>query len=156
MLKNKDFENDQKDAGEIGIGTDVILMFELELTEDKPVLKYQSNKNISDTSNSVVNLSNQYTDELFEVRIRYKNPGENESLLITHPVKTDRILNYNTDDFIFATSVAGFGQLLRSSEYTGSFNSDKALAMAMDSIGKDRDGYRKEYIELIKKYQRIR
>ena len=156
MMKNKDFENDKKDAGEIGIGTDVILLFELELVDDKPVLKYQSNKNTSNIP--VVNLANQnqYSDELFEVRIRYKNPGESESRLITHPVKTDRIFKSNTSDFRFASSVAGFGQLLRSSEYTGNFTVDKVLKIAMDSIGKDRNGYRKEFIELVKKYQRIR
>ena len=150
MLKNKDFENDRKDAGEIGIGTDVVLMFELELADSSPILKYQPNKNISNISD-ITDLS----DELFEVRIRYKNPGESESLLITHPVKTDRIFDFNTNDFIFASSVAGFGMILRSSEYTGSFTADKLLAKAMDSIGKDRNGYRKEFIELVKKYQRI-
>ena len=150
MLKNKDFENDRKDAGEIGIGTDVVLMFELELNEiSKPALKYQS------TSLSPLS-SGQYSDELFEVRIRYKNPGENESLLITHPVKTDRIYDFNSSDFVFAASVAGFGQLLRSSEYTDGFTADDALAMAMDAMGKDRNGYRKEFVELVKKYQRIR
>ena len=163
MLKNKDFENDRKDAGEIGIGTDVILMFELELTENangKPNLKYQSRSQSYQTNqpdkNNFDNMSNQYSDELFEVRIRYKNPGENESRLITYPVKVNKILDFNTSDFLFATSVAGFGQLLRSSDYAGSFNSDKALAMAMDSMGKDRNGYRKEFVELIKKYQRIK
>jgi Ca-activated chloride channel family protein len=165
MLKNKDFNNDKKDAGEIGVGTDVILMFELELkgVGDKPELKYQSNQTTKTTSNSanrsgggVVNLSSQYTDELFEVRIRYKNPGESDSQLILHPVKIDRVLDFNTDDFIFATSVAGFGQLLRSSEYAGKFTVNDTLNMAMDSIGKDRSGYRKEFIEIVKKYQKMR
>ena len=153
MLKNRDFENDQKDAGEIGVGTDVILMFELELVGDQPSLKYQSNKNISD--NPFINLSSQYSDEFFEVRIRYKNPGETESRLILHPVKNDRIIDFNSDDFIFAASVAGFGQLLRSSEYAGKFTYDRILAAAMDSVGKDPNGYRKEFIELLRKYYDI-
>ncbi|MCL2771888.1 MAG: VWA domain-containing protein [Oscillospiraceae bacterium] len=154
MLQNKDFTNDNKDAGEIGIGTDVILMFELGLTgtADEPVLKYQHNNT---TTANIAAADNPYPDELFEVRIRYKNPGEDTSMLITQPVKKDRILDYNTNDFIFASSVAGFGQLLRSSEYTGSFTADEALEMAMDSIGKDTNGYRKDFIELIKAYQRI-
>jgi len=160
MLKNKDFSNDSKDAGEVGAGSDVVLMFELGLTgnaDNQPVLKYrQNNKNNNNNTDNISDTANSYSDELFEVRIRYKNPGENNSLLITQPVKTDRILDYNTNDFIFASSVAGFGQLLRSSEYTGSFTAAQALAMAMDSMGKDTNGDRKEFIELIKAYQRIK
>ena len=185
MMKNKDFNNDKKDAGEIGAGTDVVLMFELELkggAYNEPALKYQPDKNTSTTSatksdtstyTSVYNSNDRnggaiitvasenlkptaFSDELFEVRIRYKNPGEAQSMLITLPVKTDRIFDFNSNDFVFAASVAGFGQLLRGSQYTGSFTADKALAMAKDSVGQDQNGYRKEFIELVKKYQTIR
>jgi len=148
MLTSRDFKDDSVGAGVIGIGTDVILMFELEL-KDGADLKYQPSQNISPDDGA------KYSDELFEIRIRYKNPGESESLLLTHPVKTDRILDFNSSDFIFAASVAGFGKLLRSSEYTGSFTIDKALALALDSTGQDRNGYRREFIELLQKYKRM-
>lgn len=146
QLKNKDFEDDKKDAGEIGIGTDVVLMFEFELTngQKKQGLKYQE----EDTA--VVEGTNKYTNELFEVRIRYKDPGESESKLITVPVKVDRILGRNTSDFNFATSVAGFGHLLRNSEYTGDLTFEDVLALAKDNIGEDNGGYRKEFIDVLR------
>lgn len=153
QLQNKDFEDDKKDAGEIGIGTDVILMFELQLnnSNNKPVLKYQENKETNEVKEET-----KYTDELFEVRIRYKNPGESESILITEPVKTGRILDKNTSDFNFATSVVGFAHLLRDSENKGDITFSNILENAKDSLGKDKGGYRKEFIALLKEYGKIK
>lgn len=150
-LNNKDFENDTKDAGEIGIGTDVVLMFEMELSNggNKKGLKYQTGEEPD------IKVINDFSDELFEVRIRYKNPGESESKLITEPVKVDRILYGNTSDFIFAKSVAGFGHLLRDSSYRGSITFEEIFEYAKDGIGEDKGGYRKEFIELLTKCERL-
>lgn len=154
QLENKDFEDDKKDAGEIGIGTDVVLMFELQLNnvENKTGLKYQETKETKET----VKAENKYTDELFEVRVRYKNPEESESLLITQPVKTDSILEKNTSDFKFATSVVGFAHLLRDSENKGDITFSDILENAKDSLGKDKGGYRAEFITLLKAYNKIK
>lgn len=150
-MSNRDFDNDKKDAGIIGVGTDVVLMFELELNDgqNKQKSKYQSEDEPAAAT------TGEYSDELFEVRIRYKDPGEGVSKLITEPVKVDRISGQNTSDFNFAASVAGFGHLLRNSEYKGDIIIDDVLELARDSMGKDKGGYRKEYVELLKQYKNI-
>ncbi len=148
-MKNEDFENDRKDAGEIGAGSDVVALFEIELANaDDSGLKYAQ-------SDARVPADNRYSDELFEVRIRYKDPGSAESKLITRPVKLDDIKTKPTSDFTFASSVAIFGHLLRDSEYLGDATIDDAISMAEDSTGKDANGYRRDYVKLLKDYRRL-
>ena len=130
MLSNEDFEDDAVDAGEIGIGTDVVVLFEIEP---------YSNDAAGDHS-------------LFEVRIRYKNPGENTSNLLARPVSYDQIKEDNSKDFIFACSVAVFGHVLRDSNYLGETTLDDALSLAKAGLGKDEAGYKLEYILLLTRY----
>lgn len=133
MLSNEDFDDDQKDAGEIGAGADVVVLFEIE-----PV---------SGRSNAEVSP--------FEVRIRYKNPGENESRLFTKAELDVGPDSPSSTDFGFACSVAAFGHLLRGSEYTGDATLGTVLSLARENLGRDPGGYRQEYISLLKKYQRL-
>ncbi|MCL2352661.1 MAG: VWA domain-containing protein [Firmicutes bacterium] len=146
VMANRDFANDAKDAGEIGVGTDVVMMFELTLTGGAQPLKYQSQTPAP---------AGDYSDELFEVRIRYKDPGQSESKLIAEPVKTASVRSHNTGDFIFAECVAGFGQMLRGSEYAAGLGSAELLAAARDSLGEDRGGYRREFVSIVEKYAGI-
>ncbi|MDR2711611.1 MAG: DUF3520 domain-containing protein, partial [Clostridiales bacterium] len=81
-----------------------------------------------------------------------KDPGKSVSKLITEPVKQDRYLDYNTNDFNFAVSVAAFGHLLRNSSYKGNLSAWQVMAMANDSLGKDQGGYRQEFITILDKY----
>jgi len=67
-------------------------------------------------------------------------------------VKQDRYLNYNTNDFNFAVSVAAFGHLLKNSTYKGNISSEQVMAMAKDSLGKDWGEYRKEFITSLSQY----
>ncbi|MDR1643042.1 MAG: VWA domain-containing protein [Clostridiales bacterium] len=134
-LANEDFENDAKDAGEIGAGTDVIMLYELELEQS--------------TSSSALTPEAPASEELFEVRIRYKNTGEGASQLMSFPVNEDKILGTNTSDFKFASSVAGFGALLRSSEYLGKVTIDDIANLASSSKGLDSAGYRLEFCDLV-------
>ncbi len=151
-LANEDFEDDTKDAGEIGIGTDVVLMFEMGLkSSESSSLKYSVVNNTTEEKKD-----DPFKDELFEVRIRYKNPGENESLLIKSPVKNDSIKESNTSDFNFAKSVASFGHILRNSEYSENLNIDDILKWADDSRGEDERGYRKEFIDVLRRYKNIK
>ena len=146
-LKNEDFEDDTKDAGEIGAGTDVIMMFELELYGTSP----ESNKKYSSTNDVEPDFSN----ELFELRLRFKNPGEDVSNLMIKPVYFDNIVQYGSTDYRFACSVAAFGHLLRDSEYAGSITIDDVMLIAADSLGDDSEGYRREYMKLLEQYRRI-
>ena len=149
LLDNEDFENDEVNAGEIGVDTDIVLMFELELIEHEIPTIVQ----LSNTIDTVDNIH--FLDELFQVQIRYKNPGEDVSNLITHLVTADRILDNNTNDFNFAASVAGFGHLLRDSDYKGDITSTSLLNLAQDSTGRDEFGIRREFIEILREYQQI-
>ncbi len=133
MLSNEDFDDDQKDAGEIGAGADVVVLFEIE-----PV---------SGRSNAEA--------APFEVRIRYKNPGESESRLFTKAELDVGSDSPSSTDFGFACSVAAFGHLLRGSEYTGDATLGTVLSLAQENLGRDPGGYRQEYISLLKKYQRL-
>ncbi len=151
MLKNKDFDDDTKDAGEIGIGTDVIVLFELTLTEDDDTiaLKYQAQAQTEETEDEQNN--NEFSDEYFEVRIRYKEIDEDESKLLVHPVKIDRFKENNTSDFKFASSVAELGLLLRNSELKGDSSIDNVYNTAKNNLGEDVGGYRKEFVNLVEK-----
>jgi len=151
-LSNQDFADDTKDAGEIGAGTDVIILFEIELynSMNNVESKYQS-KPVASASNS----DSQFADELFEVRIRYKDPGESQSKLITYPVKFDDTRIRGSSDFNFACSVAAFADLLRGSEYSGLFSPGRIKSVAENSLGRDDGGYRADFLALLNQYLRI-
>ena len=106
MLSNEDFADDTKDAGEIGAGTDVAALFEIELTEQGKT-----------------------ADNPFAVHIRYKEPDGDESQLFTKET-LDTMSGENTDDFRFACAVAAFGHLLRGSEYTGEATLESVMQLA--------------------------
>ena len=132
-MENEDFENDFKDAGEIGAGTDVLMLLELELTA-------------TELRNSA---------PLFVVSIRYKEPGASASTLMEHPVTYASYRAENSSDFSFAASVAGFGHLLRGSEHTGDFTLDTATTLAKNNLGQDAGGLRLEYLLLLREYQNL-
>ncbi|MDR0964324.1 MAG: VWA domain-containing protein [Clostridium sp.] len=146
-LNNEDFENDDKDAGEIGIGTDVIMLFEVELQGATQTVDYKYKSDEGATPN--------FANELFELRIRYKDPGQQESKLITQPIYVDDITQTPSDDFLFASSVAAFGHLLRGSEYIGNATFESIYALAEESLGEDHDGYRREYLSLLSQYNAL-
>ncbi len=150
LLNKEDFNDDKKDAGELGSGHTVTALYEIipagvqsKFLKNVDPLKYQKNKNKSITS---------FNDEILTVKFRYKTPANGNSELIVHPVIDNKIDIRNTsDNFRFATSVAGFAMLLRNSEYKGSDTYDKVLNMATASLGNDAEGYRKEFVSLVKK-----
>jgi len=152
MMSDQDFADDTKDAGEIGAGTDVIILFEIELhnASNSIELKYQSNPVVREPKSD-----SQYADELFEVRIRYKDPGASASKLITFPVKYNNIRDYGSTDFNFACSVAAFADLLRNSEYAQAATTGRIYAIAEDSLGRDSGGYRADFLTLLNRYRSI-
>jgi len=149
-LDNRDFNDDTKDAGEIGVGADVIVLFEIELADGiaSPGLKYSSGALEPD-------LNAAYGDELFEVRLRYKKPGEGNSRLLVEPATFKSILRANTSDFNFACSVAAFGDMLRGSTYAKDITAGQLLALAEDSLGTDAKGYRMGYLQLLAQLKRL-
>ncbi len=141
-LANEDFEDDTKDAGEIGVGTDVVVMFELELESGaSPSLKYQDNE--------LAPAPGAYGDEFFEERIRSKNPGESRSIEMIQPAKYEDFIARNTSDVTFACCVAKFGDALRE----GRISNDQIrsiYASAQEALGSDEGGYRVDFLELLR------
>jgi Ca-activated chloride channel family protein len=91
------------------------------------------------------------------IKFRYKAPDGNESKLIIHPVNNESLsFEKVSDNFRFAASVAGFAMLLRNSEYKENAKYSMVLQMAGASLGKDDEGYRKEFINLVKKAETLK
>ncbi len=143
LLKDEDFNNDKVDAGEIGVGHTVTALYELTLVGNQgqvDALRYQQNK-IESTS-----------DELLQVKIRYKLPGDNESKLISQVVNKQQILpdfNSASSDFKFATSVAAFAQKLKQSQYLGNMAYHDIASIARANRGDDPFNYRGEFVNLV-------
>jgi len=108
-------------------------------------LKYQTN-----TKQEVAGIS---SDELMTVKFRYKNPDEEESKLIVHPLLDSHTdLEATSDNFRWSASVAGFGMLLRDSDYINKFGYSDVINYAENARGKDEEGYRIEFIKMVKSF----
>jgi Ca-activated chloride channel family protein len=147
MLASEDFNDDSKDAGELGSGHTVTALYEIipvgvndDFTKSVDPLKYQSNEKKWVSSN---------TSEIMTIKLRYKKPDEDISKLISHAVIDTHIPLVNTsDNFRFSAAVAEFGLLLRSSEYRQQSNYQQVVSLAKSSKGVDVNGYRAEFIQL--------
>jgi Ca-activated chloride channel family protein len=149
MLQAEDFNNDKKDAGELGSGHTVTALYEIipagvkSEFYDIDKLKYQKPAG----STTVASNSN----ELMTVKFRYKNPDGNTSKLLQQVLMDkDVALEKTSDDFRWSAAVAGFGMLLRESQYVKEFGFKDVLGLAQGARGKDVEGYRGEFIGLIR------
>jgi len=145
LLNTEDFADDKKDAGELGAGHTVTALYEVVPFEEGekigPGLKYQSTSLKKD-----FNLNN----ELATVKFRYKAPKAQKSKLITKTIlNTSKSFNESSESFKFSSAVAGFGMLLRDSEYKGDLSFASILKIAQQGKGKDQHGYRSEFIQLV-------
>ncbi|WP_233231526.1 YfbK domain-containing protein [Tichowtungia aerotolerans] len=147
MLAAEDFNDDTKDAGEIGAGHTVTALYEIvpagqTVNGVPPVdeLKYQVTGSLPVDSS-----------DLLTVKLRYKQPDGDTSSKLEFPLKDkDRSFEQADDDFRFATAVAGFGMMLRDSELKDDLTYDQVIEWAQDSLGKDEFGYRREFIDLVR------
>ena len=144
VLQHQDFNDDKKDAGEIGAGHTVTALYEI-APPGKPVdggtvdpLKYQDQLKPNAASKS---------DELMTVKLRYKQPDGDASRLISVAVRDGS--GELTVNLGFASAVAEFGMLLRNSEYKGQATWSSAQDLARRFRGSDPDGYRAEFIRLV-------
>lgn len=153
MLAKEDFNNDKKDAGELGSGHTVTALYEIipvgvesSFLDNVDPLKYQ--KNVTPLSKS------NYTNEIMTVKFRYKAPDGDVSKLIEHPVKDNQLsISKTSDNFRFAVSVAEFGMLLRNSEFKSGASFSNVLTLARKAKGTDEEGYRSEFIRLVESAQ---
>ena len=153
MLAREDFNDDKKDAGELGSGHTVTALYEIIPVgvEDSFLakvddLKYQKNKNSATTSS--------HTNEILTVKFRYKAPDGDVSKLIEHPVLDKQIpVARSSENFRFATAVAEFGMLLRNSSFKSKATFGNVIDMARKAKGIDEEGYRAEFIRLAENAQ---
>jgi len=152
LLAAEDFNNDKKDAGEMGAGHTVTALYEIVPVDSESdvlgygvdPLRYQTGERLSRTA---------LGDEVGFVKVRYKEPLGTESRLLEHQV--NRSLSRTSSDFDFAAAVAGFGMLLRDSEYRGTLSTTDILALASAGVEDDEDGYRRGFVELVRAYDTL-
>lgn len=145
LLNEEDFNDDKKDAGEIGAGHSVTALYEIVLkgagtapTVDD--LRYQQPQHGESA------LSN----EMLTVKFRYKKPDGDTSILIEKNLE-NKLADWKllSNDFKFSAAVAAWGMLLRDSEYKGTATYDLILDWAKEGKGEDKNGYRAEFIRLV-------
>ena len=148
-LANEDFEDDKKDAGEIGAGHTVTALYELIPVKGATTdgLRYQKQ------------VKEGFANELAFLKIRYKDPvvKDAKSVEESTPIPfslTD--LTQTDDDYRFAAAVAEWGMLLRNSKYKAKSSYKQVIDLAKNAIGKDEEGYRKEFIRLVELSEKIK
>jgi len=144
LLRNEDFNNDAKDAGEIGAGHSVTALYEI-VRAGKSVnlpgvdpLRYQK----------PVATQTDFKGELMNIKLRYKKPDSETSTLLSHTLNAD-VFN-GSENLKWASSVAMFGMLLRESPHKGDATYQMAYELGRNALGKDSGGYRSEMLRLIR------
>jgi len=148
-LQARDFNDDKKDAGELGAGHTVTALYEVVPAGVEfsgggvDALKYQTTEVKKGAADS---------GELLTVKFRYKEPGGKKSVLITRPLAdADAAWKDASENLRFSSAVAGFGMLLRGSEHSGDLDYAKVRKMARRASGEDEGGYRAEFLRLVDK-----
>jgi Ca-activated chloride channel family protein len=149
VLADEDFNDDKKDAGELGVGHSVTALYEIIPVgvkaglRDVDTLKYQNQDNKTKPM---------HKDEVLTVKFRYKDPKGSKSKLLQEVVKAGET-SAVSDNYTFSAAVAGFGMLLRDSQHKGELKYKRVLDMAKTAKGKDEHGYRAEFISLVQRAQ---
>jgi Ca-activated chloride channel homolog len=150
VMADEDFNNDKKDAGELGSGHTVTALYEVipAGVESKffniDELKYQRPKEQSQVVKS---------DELMTLKLRYKNPTSVASKLIQHTLTPDAVsVAEASKNLRWSVSVAAFGMILKESEYINHYPVDKLVVLAESAKGSDTEGYRSEFISMVKSF----
>ncbi len=160
MLAAKDFNDDLKDAGDIGAGHSVTALYELIPAEESVVVKGIDAPEGTDSLvfQSSTGLSTRGKDagESVAVRLRYKDPGEDISKVQVFAKKDDQqTMTSVSSDFKFCAAVASFGMILRNSNNKGESNIGLVRNLATEGLGEDLAGYRKGFLDLISAYEKI-
>jgi Ca-activated chloride channel family protein len=150
-LADRDFNDDTKDAGEMGAGHTVTALYEVVLAKgaraeraksDVDPLRYQSGRALTGAAAS---------DELMTVKVRYKPPtGSTSTLSSVRVTDAGHALANASQDFRWAAAVASFGMVLRGSHHKGDASLEQVLELAAGAVGRDRHGDRRELVELVR------
>ncbi|WP_417786205.1 YfbK domain-containing protein [Tenacibaculum sp.] len=146
LLNDEDFVDDTKDAGELGSGHTVTALYEVipvgvksKFLKKSPKLKYTQNKQL-----------NNFNDELLTVKFRYKLPKGTKSIELVKTVKNEVLAS--TNDMNFISAVALFGMQLSKSKFKNNSKIEDVLSLIEGEIGEDKDGYKAEFVRLVKTY----
>lgn len=151
-LRDKDFEDDTIDAGELGAGHRVSALYEIIPSGTASAgkeLKYQSKD---------IEVDTEYKNEITEIRLRYKKPDQTESKELKKVVTYENMLvdkEKLSEDFYFAAAVAEFGMLLRDSAHKGNASLEAVLELSEKGLGSDEGGYRLEFMLLVDRYKEL-
>jgi Ca-activated chloride channel homolog len=152
LLRDEDFNDDTKDAGELGAGHSVTALYDVELTDGESAvptgtvdpLRYSAPRRRPTQNGS---------DELAFVKVRYQQPQGGKSALLSWPVRES--VGVPTTDYLFASAVAGFGMLLRDSEHKGNLTWADVRRLAERGQNDDRDGDRADFLRLVGAAERV-
>lgn len=136
LLNNEDFDNDKKDAGELGAGATVTALYEIVPSDGAK----SSNLHFSQTSTTG-------GDDIMYIKLRYKEPNEDESKLIEKAVSAE--VKPMSENMTFASSVAQLGMILNNSEYKGTATLESVFDGAKASLGDDEYGLRREFLQMV-------
>jgi len=152
LMRAEDFANDRKDAGDVGAGHRVTAFYEVVPAipgyEEGPAEGFRYREKEEDGAD--------FNGELLFVKIRYKEPDGSASRLISFPVRdSERGFQSASTELKFAAAVAEFGLILGESEHRGSANLGEVRKIASASIGRDNNGYRREFLDLVRKVENM-
>jgi len=142
VMENSDFTNDKKDAGDMGAGHSVTALYE--------IIPIGSEESVG----SIDRLAYQRpeimpSDDLLQVKIRYKEPAKDGSILFTKRVGTEDVTGVPSENFRFAAAVTEYAMLLRNCEFKGLATYQQVLELAKNAKGQDGGGYRSEFIKMV-------
>ena len=149
-LNKEDFNNDKKDAGDLGSGHTVTALYEIipvgvkseGFIQSVDDLKYQKTDKIRKTTKS---------DEVLTLKLRYKDPDGDTSKLLVKALEGGALPVAGTsENFRFSAAVAAFGMILRDSKFKGNATLHQVVALAQSAKGKDEEGYRAEFIKMVR------
>lgn len=148
-LNKEDFNNDKVDAGDIGAGDSVTALYEIVLTSSH-------SKQIDSLRYQLISMNKRnasQANEIAFVKIRYKNPQQSHSQLISQAITKKHLktsLDRTSDDFRFSASVAGFAEFLKGGKHQQSFSLKDLITLSNSAKGDDKFGYRHEFIQLVR------
>ncbi|MBK8805224.1 MAG: von Willebrand factor type A domain-containing protein [Bacteroidales bacterium] len=148
LLNNEDFNDDKKDAGEIGSGHTVTALYEIipghssETTSSIDNLEYQKQTTVK-------------SENILTLKVRYKKPTEDVSNLIVSRVKESDI-NKVSNNFFFSSAIAEFGMLLRNSEFKANASYSQVKSLVKQTMGSDKYGYKSEFLTLVDKAEALK
>lgn len=142
-LADRDFDDDKKDAGEIGAGHSVTALYEIVLNDGLKGLRYAKKTEAG---------LGEHADELLQLKLRYKEPEADASQLRVFVLKAKEAPpGKGSQNLRFAAATAALAQILRGSGQLGAYSLQEVLSLAEEALGEDIGEYRREFLELVRR-----